>query len=528
MSVDDPYGYERRLQRLLTEDIKELDKPDQKLLRLYIKKMQKQQAKGTVYNNAMRVKVVMGQLDTPFVDADAGDIEQAIDDLQLEREWSDGTARNYGKSARSFIKNLEKHTEKRKRDWAFEANPDYITLHKDDSGGKITEEDVFDREQVRLMIEECARNERDRVLFGLLLDMGLRIGAICSLRRGDYRYQQDEGIGILSINDEAEGTKGADGPTHVTTWSTPYLQRYINGDHPRPDDPGAPLLHKQNWDEENEDDDGSMQPPVVRRRLRRITADYDEIPDEKINPHTFRHTAITRWAQRGLSDREIVHRAGWTRESRQLDRYEHLTDKDINNEILRRHGIEPAEKAIPLLDDCPQCGISIEPIMSFCANCGQNLDIVRDKPHWFEDLRDAVGEDDPIIQWLIENPHHLRDEVYDLPHSVYHRVENCVSRYFEETEQSVIGESFIDGTVTSEQKVLDELGIDRASELDEPVTTEIDEEQYQIPYSEIHDIQDEIDRFETITDTELIAFGIDGKALKVVSTIPEEPAEDIE
>jgi len=539
MSVDDPHGFSDRLQRLLTEDIPALDNVnDKRVLRKYIKKLRKKQSEGTVYNNAMRVQTLAQHLDTPFVDATEGEIEEVIDKLSRERDWSDGTERNYGKAVRAVIDKLQ---DKTKIDWGFVAEPEYIELTAADAQSKITEEDVFDREQVRVMVEEAARNERDRVLLGLLLDLGLRIAAICTLRIQDYEYLQEDGVGTIQLNDDAVGTKGAEGKVHVTTWSTPYLERYVSGDHPRPNDDDAPLLHKQKWSEDDPEDDGSLSPPVVRRRLRRITEDFEEIPDDKVNPHTFRHTAVTLWAKRGLSDREIVHRAGWSRESGQLERYEHLTDKDINDEILREHGIEPSEDATPLLADCPQCGAKVEPVMTYCARCGQNLDIVREHPQWFRDIRAALGDDDDLIEYFLEHPHQIKADQHDLPVRLHSRLQKRLQEHTDETGKAAVGESFIDGRAT-EEEALRQLA-ENSDDFELPEQFQGDEEDnvpdgnvefqirdktegtltvVEVPAEEVYDILDDIADIERITDTEYVVYDDDGSAIRILSILEEE------
>lgn len=533
MSVDDPHGFGRRLDKLLSEDIPTLVRSkDKRLLREYIKLLRKSQSDGTVYTNANHVRNIMMRLDVSFTDATEDQICNVIDDISIEKDWTDGSQRNAEKAARAVIK---KTVEQSKRDWDFTADPEYITITKDDSGGKITEDDVFDREQVRLMVEEVARNERDRVMFGLLLDLGLRIAGVCSLRVDDYSYDEEQGIGKLQLNPRATGTKGAEDRVQVVTWSTPYIQRYLRGDHPRPDDKGAPLLHKTKGWKNDPEDDGSMSPPVFRRRLRRITADYDEIPDDMVNPHAFRHTAVTLWAKRGMSDREIEHRAGWARESGQLDRYEHLSDDDVNDDILRSHGIEPESRAIPELDFCPQCAVQIEPVMTYCANCGQRLDIVREKPQWFQDLRENLGDDDSLVEYFLENQHQLKESVEDLPQRLYSRLQMRGKMHMGESDEATIGESFIDARqpVSKIEEELEEKMDGFSSnrpdpdELDESVIIDIEDgPEIEVPASQIVDIWDEVARVERITETELVAYDNDGSAIKVISVLDEAGGDD--
>lgn len=518
MPVDDPHRHAEAVDRLIDGGL-ESDGLNQEVLEEYIFAAEGTRRAGTIVNTVGKAETVLARLEGDFEEVSATDISREIRRLAGERDWSDGTRRNYEKAFRAIIREVNENSE---REFDF-PDRDAISLTETSSGeGQITKEDVLSRDQITTLIEDASRNERDRMMFGLLADLGLRIGALCSLRVGDFVYDETSGLGEIRLNENAEGTKGAEGRTQVTTWSTPYIKRYLDSDHPRPEDDDAPLLHKHKWNNGDRDDDGSFTPPVVRRRIKRVAEDTD-IPDDQLNPHNFRHTAVTLWALRGLSDREIEHRAGWARESGQLDRYEHLTDDDINDEILDKFGISRSDEAIPEVESCPQCGISVEPAMSYCGNCGQQLTSEHDYPDWLDDYRSVFGKDDELYQHLRDNPHELSRDVQDLPQRIY---SSLVENVQEEIESAGVTE---DGLSDLRDELRDDLSIDYPEIGPTPtIVYELESEtiKFEISPERWNDIEDDVADLQMVTDTEMVLLDEDGKGLEVVSLL--EPRDDYE
>jgi RNA polymerase subunit RPABC4/transcription elongation factor Spt4 len=173
--------------------------------------------------------------------------------------------------------------------------------------------------------------------------------------------------------------------------------------------------------------------------MRRLAAETD-IPERKLHPHNMKHSAVTIWALRGMSDREIEYRAGWARESGQLKRYEHLTGEDINNQILDTFGIEHEDSttAIAPIESCPNCSVSIDTGMRFCPQCGQQIEAEM-RPDWFEEYIDVYSEEDELAVKLLDSPSHIASKPEDLP-------ESLLSQYQDKIE-NVVGYSLM-GTPT--------------------------------------------------------------------------------
>lgn len=432
-NLNDPNNDKTRLQKRL-KDVEKLPRNEKKLVKLWINNEISSHAESTQERHIAQLLTVRDHLGIPLNkenadgeklteeeleerriplhEADKYDWTTSISDLAQERGWTDGTKRNYQKAVRSFLGEVEDDVP---------ADQDDISLATDDSGGKIDEDDILSPEEVRILIDEASNRIRDQAMFAVLIDLGLRVAALCSLRVKDFEFEDGDSVGEITLNDEALGQKGSGGRTHVATISSGYIRSYLRSEHPRPDDDDAPLFHKvgRHYREDDPDDDGSITPAIFRRRMRRLARGTD-IDPEKLHPHNMKHAAVTIWALRGMSDREIEYRAGWARESGQLKRYEHLTGDDVNSQILDTLGIEhenDESRSVAPIKACPNCNVSIDTGMRYCPQCGQQLDIEM-RPSWFVSYLEEHGESDELAETLLGSPSQIASSPEDLPESL--------------------------------------------------------------------------------------------------------------
>lgn len=422
-SVNDPNNDKSRLEFRI-EDTKDLPREDRQLLQYWLSNFRDSNADSTTLAHLGHLLTLHEHLDVPLSEATKFDWTGVVTNLSNERDWTSGTKRNYQKSIRSFLDEVENDVP---------ADKDDISLAEDDSGGKIDEDDILSPEEVRVLIDEASNRARDRAMFSTLIDLGLRVAALCSLRVKDFEFDDGARVGEITVNGDALGQKGSGGRTHVATISSGQIRSYLRNEHPRPDDPEAPLFHKigRHYDPNDPDDDGSIGPALFRRRMKRLARDTD-IDPEKLHPHNMKHAAVTIWALRGMSDREIEYRAGWARESGQLKRYEHLTGDDVNSQILDTLGIEAdgreSMKVAPI-DNCPNCNVSVDTAMRFCPQCGQQLEQDM-RPQWFVDYLETYGEEDALAETLLANPSQIDSKPENLPESLksthQDKIENVV------------------------------------------------------------------------------------------------------
>lgn len=227
----------------------------------------------------------------PLTGMDNGDANDLLFELKREHGLSEGTLRNYRKALRYPFRHLG-------HDWA---DNGHVGASPSDTR-EVDPSEILTDGEVDAMFG-AARNSRDRALIALLLDTGLRIGAVASLRVRDVELT--EKAGTITLNQDGP-TKDSRGTVPIT-WSRSHVVNWLSN-HPRRDEPDAALIHELSPLDEHVGD-GALRTSVIRRRLKRLADDAD-IDRDRINPHTWRKTAIANWTLEGLSDQQIKHRAG--------------------------------------------------------------------------------------------------------------------------------------------------------------------------------------------------------------------------
>ncbi|MFA0822602.1 MAG: zinc-ribbon domain-containing protein [Methanomethylovorans sp.] len=90
--------------------------------------------------------------------------------------------------------------------------------------------------------------------------------------------------------------------------------------------------------------------------------------------HLFRHSRSTDLAQY-LTESQMKEHLGWVQGSNMPQTYVHLSGKQIDEAILKIHGIIKEEDTMPQLTStlCPRCGQVNGPTSTFCSRCGMAL-----------------------------------------------------------------------------------------------------------------------------------------------------------
>jgi integrase len=314
----------------------------------------KGRATSTITNRINQLRLSSERAEADLTEMSKTDVDKLLFSLKHDYDLSEGSLRNYRKSLRLFFRFMGE-------DWADDieigASPD-----RDVEPNELLTSDETDQ------LLDAARNPRDKALLALLLDTGLRIGAIGSVRISDVELT--DRAGFLTINQDADGTKDASGTVPIT-WSRSYIVNWLDV-HPAGDDPSAPVIHSLK--EPDNDDSGALSYVVIQRQLKRIADRTDDVPRDKVNPHNFRKTAISRWVREGLSEQEIKHRAMWVQDSTQFEVYSAVRDEELNDQILDQYGLAEEDlDATPTLESCPQCGTGLRDDARFCPSCGLAL-----------------------------------------------------------------------------------------------------------------------------------------------------------
>lgn len=418
MNTDDPAGIDKRLpreERLLEEaDIAEADREAISDFEVH-RKANKDNDGGTLAAHLKHLRVTAERADIPLTEMGKLDLDRFIvEEMQEKRGLAAGTIRQYKCTYRPFFRFLD-------REWAEDIELEEMSADSPD------ETKLFSDEEIQGLLE--AGDSRATAAIALYADTGLRAAAIASLRVKDIDLEGD--VAVIHINEDAH-VKGAEGSTPLS-WSRGYVANYLSGDHPRPGEKDAALIHKkQGYDGE----DGAVSTPRLRMIFKEL-ADDAGIERERMKIHNFRHTAITRWRRQGLPDHVIKHRAKWVNGETMLEVYDQVTDEERNQDIAVAMGLIDGEDATETprnpgdeVIECPVCHLETNRGARYCPGCGNPMNAdaaegvppedVQDPEETAEDLADIDGVLDEmgtaaIIERLIQqNPSLLEELDFDV------------------------------------------------------------------------------------------------------------------
>ena len=359
-NVDDVHAYDslfiRAMQRLDEADFSEYNK---QLLKKFIAQLQRDGlAKSTRTNYLNQLTRMIKNLEKTGFTKDLNELDKdTFDDLLTYLDdiagLSQNEIRNYKKVTKKFFK------------WLYDDEPPRWVrkLKLESVESTVQPSDLLTREEVDKLLSAC-RHPRNKAFIAVMLDSGMRVGALGSTRIKNVEFNQYGAIIYISKTSRSKKTTAPKGIP--ITWSTGYLNQWLSV-HPMQNDPEAPL-----WTTINE----PYQPlsyKTIRVTIQKIARDAGI--KKRVNPHSFRHKAITDWILDGLNEQEVKHRAGWSKGSMQMLKiYANFTDDEINNKIFERYGLKTEDKRQVTLERCPRCNNVLKPSDRFCSQCSLVLD----------------------------------------------------------------------------------------------------------------------------------------------------------
>jgi len=297
--------------------------------------------------------------DQALVDLSEFAFEEHAYMLRHEVGLADGTIRNIEFAVRKFLKGLDGRAE-----WA----SDYELTPPPDN--TVTPADMLTGADINALTDG-AGNMRDVALIEFLADTGARLSLVGSLRVCDLDLQGDRAT--YRPNPNAVGLKDAPIQEYPIIDSPAILRTYLHNTHPRPEADEVAAFHSlpghgNDWRE----DRGSLKAPSIRDALQRAADNADV--EKPVNPHNFRHSAITRMVREGFSRDEIEHRVQWTVDTDMWATYQHISSDQHNDAIFAKAGIGdagngPDETRRP----CPNCTEPVAPHHHYCKQCGTDL-----------------------------------------------------------------------------------------------------------------------------------------------------------
>ncbi len=232
---------------------------------------------------------------------------------------------------------------------------------------RVSQEETLEPEDIEAL-KTAARTPRDRALIEFLADTAARVSLASQLRIGDI-YDLDTDRPYFKPNPHGESHKNAPDRRYPILYSRAELRSYINTNHTDRRDE-APLWHVLTGYDFDNPEECAMSGDRIRSMLQGCARRAGI--SKPVSPHNFRHTAITRLSKTGHTRKEIQHVAGWA-DDRMLERYDHTTDQERNDQMRVRAGFvdkieagtEPARPKA-----CGNCREKLAPRTRYCPNCG--------------------------------------------------------------------------------------------------------------------------------------------------------------
>ncbi|MBT7902557.1 tyrosine-type recombinase/integrase [Candidatus Woesearchaeota archaeon] len=227
---------------------------------------------------------------------------------------------------------------------------------------KIDPSEVINDDDVSQILENGCSNNRERALFSLLHESGMRVGELLRIRIKNIVFNSD-GTASIFIPDGKTGERGP----FLFVDCVPYLRRYLDF-HINKEDPRALFWYSLKKTTNGVPD--HMSYPAVRKILQKIFKRAGI--NKKCNAHWFRHSRTSLDISK-YTDSITCKKMGWVIGSKQIATYSHLNNKPVNDAIRLQKGLT-SEEEVEKSKKC-SCGYYIQPKIKYCSNCGRPRDV---------------------------------------------------------------------------------------------------------------------------------------------------------
>lgn len=314
------------------------------------------------------------QLGVDFERATKEDMERVSDDLktnailgQNKQQMSTGTKNNYIFAVRQFYKYLEGDDEDFP-DKVRKVKPLQMQASLISEDG-TTKTQIYSVEEIHRMIQ-MAKSPRDKCLIALSYDSGARLDEVSSLRMGHVK----EGSPYYKVFLHGSKTSGKNPVAQrwvSVYFAVPYIREYLKTHPFKPAQKEKPFWVSYDAIQDN------MNEPITYEGFKSIF--YRIMRGAKITNrrfHDLRHTKCTHLLRLGMQETKVKKSMGWSVNSKQLGRYAHLVDEDVDEELCKLYGLPFTKKStddIPVPVKCPTCGEINEPNNELCKRCDKPL-----------------------------------------------------------------------------------------------------------------------------------------------------------
>jgi integrase/recombinase XerD len=181
-------------------------------------------------------------------------------------------------------------------------------------------------EQVTVLLAACSRL-RDRFLFALLAETGMRVGQALGLRHADFVSRRRE-VRIVPRSDNANGARAKTASTVTVPVSAALVRLYSDYMHTEYGALDCDYVFVNLWS-------GSVGHPLRYDAVAKLVGRVSDRTGIAFSPHMFRHTRATELIRAGVPievvSKMLTHRSVTTTS----DTYLHLTVDDVRAELVR-------------------------------------------------------------------------------------------------------------------------------------------------------------------------------------------------
>jgi integrase len=262
-------------------------------------------------------------------------------------DWKTWTKITYGKIWKAFIRWLNEN---------FSLKIETKNWRVLKAKNELLPESLISQEEFQKMFNQ-ASDLQTRVILSILYEGGLRAGELLNLKKKDIEISNN-GIAKARV-------RGKTGERIVFfVFSSGLLKEFLQS-HPL-DDPESPLFFYKTRE-------GKLAPltySALRMKIKRL-AEKTGLR-KKIYLHLFRHSSASKLASI-LPEPLLRKYFGWSPSSKMPEIYLHLTNKQLEESLLKAYGLEVKNEDKTFIR-CWNCGELNFPSSKFCWKCKVSLD----------------------------------------------------------------------------------------------------------------------------------------------------------
>jgi len=349
----DIHDYEKRLHYFLNK-LNNLDKANREDILKFVRYLSAEGiSTGRIAKYIYSLINIVRILNKPLRDASKEDIVDLVSKIETNKEWSDFTKHDHKVILRKFYKWL-----RNSEDYPPEVK--WIKAPRKKNYEKLQGK-ILTLEEVE-KLANCADNPRDKAFVLVLFESGCRIGEFLPLKKSDITF---DSFGIKFVVNGKTGTR----ELRIIKYQKEFKE-WLEV---------HPLKNKDDFFVWVSLGDKNRFELMSYGNVRKLLLDLKKKAgiNKPVNPHAFRHASVT-YFSKYLPDSLLKKKFGWVRDTDMLAIYEHLDGKDLDEALLKLHGLKQEEiKESKQLDKkvCPRCGHENNILSQFCSKCSMPLDL---------------------------------------------------------------------------------------------------------------------------------------------------------